>query len=72
MTPQLIIATIGISVTFLVQFGGIVWFAASIRTSTQFQAQAINRLTSAVENLHAAVVAVDRRVTVLETREGST
>lgn len=67
MSPQLLVGVIGVSMTLLVQFGGIVWFASSIRTSMMYQIQAVDKLTKAVEDLHSTVSHLDRRVTILET-----
>lgn len=67
MTPQVIIALISVSILGMAHFGMIVWFASSLRTSVQFQATAIDKLTDAVKAMHDAVTVVDRRVTVLET-----
>lgn len=65
----LYIAVIGLGLSFLVQFGGIIWFAATMRS-------AIDQLTTTTRELHGTVQALrdnngllDRRLAVVEDRQ---
>jgi hypothetical protein len=68
MTPQLILGVIALTVTVLVQFGTIIWFASKVSATMQFQATALARLSDAVKAMEHFMSAMEARMAVLEDR----
>lgn len=69
MTTPAIIALVTLIVTLLVQFGGIIWFAASQRNITNTLTGIVAELRTGVQAIDKIANGLDKRVTVLEDRE---
>lgn len=65
------VAIIGVLVTVLVQFGGIIWFAATQRTMLNALTAAVNNLEEALKAIDAMASALNTRVSILEDRAGN-
>ena len=68
MSVTMVIAIIGICLTLLVQFAGVIWFAATQRQIVSSQERTVHELSKAVNSLESIASSLDKRVTVLEDR----
>jgi hypothetical protein len=64
-------AFIALGLSFMVQFGGIVWFAATMRSGLTQLNQTTQELHKAVSSLSESNSVLDRRLAVLEDRQVS-
>lgn len=60
-----------VAVTVLVQFAGIVWFAATQRAMLHALKELVLELKETVESVDKIATSLDKRVTVLEDRGGA-
>lgn len=65
------VAIVAVTVTVLVQFAGIIWFAATQRAMLDAVRGVVSELKLAVESLREIAGALDKRVTILEDRAAS-
>lgn len=62
----LIVGLLALSVTVLVQFAGIVWFAATMRSNQLALQVTLGKVQEIVTALHEFVTGLDKRVSLLE------
>ena len=68
MSGQMWVAVIGLSLTFLLNFAGLVWGAAHLSAAIKSLGKVTDKLEHAVVELREAMGQLSTRVAVLETR----
>jgi hypothetical protein len=62
------IALVSVTITVLIQFAGIIWFAATQRSMLTALRDLVRELKESVEALRDIATSLDKRVTLLEDR----